>query len=619
MITGWHVRNFKSYRGSHDITLASINVIAGSNSSGKSTLIQSILALKQTIEFAANDKYLLLNGPLTRLGSFKDVLSFGTDENELSIGFECKFSQSEMEDLLRNSERPSLFRFNRSKDDSFINNISFNLRWAPSSPSDDITVDQANLSPDLLESKFTLSESTADSISSMILKKRPVDDNDDYPYIPFVANMDPASVDELSAKRPKAKIVGGYTDHFIPRFCAIEYNASERRAQEITQSLFANGFSLSSSSKHDDYVLPMEVVDAVLPWLEKYIGKIQASYSNSSMTVGRFRKLARPLIDRLEYFPMIQSMTSGDTSEKEKKAEIANLTIVVKEILSRSFAPEPDVEADLPSQVREGATIVKALFKSGIKYLGPLRNPPRPVYQLEIVPSNTDVGFRGEHTAAILDLNRTRRVSYIVPPSENLKDDYFSSAMRKTASLHDAVVDWLSYLGVASDVNTTDEGIYGNRLKVKTRVGGQAHDLTNVGVGVSQVLPIVVMALLAPKSALLIFEQPELHLHPKVQARLADFFIALAVDGKQTLSETHSEYIVDRLRLRVALSDNDDLRNAIRIMFSSKDDYSTSLKNIEITEYGAVVDWPVDFFDQSQNDISKIIKAAADKRRRKSK
>jgi predicted ATPase len=272
-----------------------------------------------------------------------------------------------------------------------------------------------------------------------------------------------------------------------------------------------------------------------------------------------------------------------------------------------------------PKDIERSSEFLRRFFQEGVRYLGPLRDSPRPVYQPEALESETDVGYRGEHTAAVLDINRRRQVFYRRPPVENLEDDYANVAAQHNAQLHEAVVEWLVYLGVADDVVTTDAGVYGNRLQVSTDNQGHLHDLTNVGVGVSQVLPIVVMALLAPKGSLLIFEQPELHLHPKVQARLADLFLALALDGKQMILETHSEYLIDRFRLRVALSDTDSVRPLVNILFSEKANGQTDLTSIDLNEYGGVLKWPKDFFEQSQKDVSRILRATAKRRKNKSK
>ncbi|WP_162528596.1 AAA family ATPase [Mycolicibacterium sp. CBMA 361] len=90
-------------------------------------------------------------------------------------------------------------------------------------------------------------------------------------------------------------------------------------------------------------------------------------------------------------------------------------------------------------------------------------------------------------------------------------------------------------------------------------------DLTSVGTGVSQVLPVLVMCLQAPPGSLLLIEQPELHLNPAVQQKLADFLLAIAASGRQLLVETHSDYLITRLRLRTAKDPTEDTRNRIAI------------------------------------------------------
>ncbi|TAW18726.1 AAA family ATPase [Rhizobium ruizarguesonis] len=214
----------------------------------------------------------------------------------------------------------------------------------------------------------------------------------------------------------------------------------------------------------------------------------------------------------------------------------------------------------------------------------------------------------------MLDLNGSSMITYRSPP-EPLKQDYTAASSIRYNTLVSAVKEWLSYLGVAEDVQTTDAGVFGNQLQVSTDASGRMDHLTNVGVGVSQVLPLVVTALLAQPGNLLIFEQPELHLHPRVQARLADFFLALALDGKQILLETHSEYLVDRFRLRIAQSDSDSIRPLINMMFSEKKAGTSTLTPIHISEFGAITNWPKDFFEQSQQDVGQILKAAASKRK----
>jgi predicted ATPase len=78
MLKRWSIENFKSFRDKTDVELAPINVFAGANSSGKSTIIQSILLLKQTLQYAPANRAIALNGPILKLGTFEDVKNAGS-------------------------------------------------------------------------------------------------------------------------------------------------------------------------------------------------------------------------------------------------------------------------------------------------------------------------------------------------------------------------------------------------------------------------------------------------------------------------------------------------------------------------------------------------------------
>ncbi|TNS62754.1 AAA family ATPase, partial [Escherichia coli] len=172
----------------------------------------------------------------------------------------------------------------------------------------------------------------------------------------------------------------------------------------------------------------------------------------------------------------------------------------------------------------------------------------------------------------------------------------------KYDTLNNACKEWLSFLGVVEEVRTTDKGKLGYELYVKTSSGEKWQDLTHVGVGVSQVLPIVLMFLNSDPSDVLIFEQPELHLHPKVQSKLCDLFLIMANTGRQCIIETHSEYMINRLRLRVAQDlDNNYLKKSA-LYFINKVNGISEFQNININKYGAIPEWPEDFFDQTDKE-----------------
>jgi predicted ATPase len=270
--------------------------------------------------------------------------------------------------------------------------------------------------------------------------------------------------------------------------------------------------------------------------------------------------------------------------------------------------------APVPSMLEFATDYVRNYFTSNLKYLGPLRDEPKSIYPLSGTTDSRDVGFKGEHTAAVLDVYKNTPIAYI--PS-----DAFKSAGLNTqpshASLVTAVSDWLSYMGVVHDLETTDKGKHGHELRVSTTGSDALHDLTHVGVGVSQVLPILVLSLLAQPDSTLVFEQPELHLHPRVQTRLADFFIAMSMLGKQCIVETHSEYLINRLRYLSAISKGKDISDRVILYFVEKDGGHSRYKPIRINEFGVIPDWPKGFFDENEENAAALLRAAMEKRKRK--
>jgi hypothetical protein len=92
----------------------------------------------------------------------------------------------------------------------------------------------------------------------------------------------------------------------------------------------------------------------------------------------------------------------------------------------------------------------------------------------------------------------------------------------------------------------------GDPFQLLVAVDRRAFNLRDVGYGVSQVLPILVDTLAAPKGQTFLLQQPEVHLHPRAQAALGSLFVEQAARRKQTfVVETHSDYLVDRVRMDI--------------------------------------------------------------------
>ena len=122
---------------------------------------------------------------------------------------------------------------------------------------------------------------------------------------------------------------------------------------------------------------------------------------------------------------------------------------------------------------------------------------------------------------------------------------------------------------------------------------GKTRNLADVGYGVSQVLPILADCLLAPNESLLLVQQPEVHLHPRGQAELGSFFKRLHESKNlRFVVETHSDYLIDRMRLEVKRGLNPE---KVLILYLTTSDEGTKVNQIYIDKLGNFVDAPDSF------------------------
>jgi len=154
---------------------------------------------------------------------------------------------------------------------------------------------------------------------------------------------------------------------------------------------------------------------------------------------------------------------------------------------------------------------------------------------------------------------------------------------------------------------------------VKTQAWSPEVKITDVGFGVSQVLPALVQAFYCPPDSTVWMEQPEIHLHPQVQSDLADAFISAVQayqNGKarnvQLIIESHSEHFLTRLQLRIAegLIEPKD----VAIYFCRNLQDGAILEPLCLNLFGEIENWPQDFFGDQLGDMSKRAIVAAKRR-----
>ena len=122
--------------------------------------------------------------------------------------------------------------------------------------------------------------------------------------------------------------------------------------------------------------------------------------------------------------------------------------------------------------------------------------------------------------------------------------------------------EWLSYIleGAKIDIKGRDNDSSILYMLINNKNNSYKYKPTNVGFGYSYVLPLIVSGLIAQKEEILIIENPEAHLHPRAQSRIAEFFSKVASCGVQVFIESHSEHILNGLRVS-ALDPKIDINN----------------------------------------------------------
>ena len=127
---------------------------------------------------------------------------------------------------------------------------------------------------------------------------------------------------------------------------------------------------------------------------------------------------------------------------------------------------------------------------------------------------------------------------------------------------------------------------FGKRLK------GPPHNLIDVGYGVSQALPVVTELLRSDSPTMFLLQQPEVHLHPSAQAALGSLFCSVASTGKQLIVETHSDHLMDRVRMDVRDGVSDLRPEDVSILFFERDELDVRIHSLGIDEQGNITDAP---------------------------
>lgn len=237
-----------------------------------------------------------------------------------------------------------------------------------------------------------------------------------------------------------------------------------------------------------------------------------------------------------------------------------------------------------------------------VYYLGPLREHPKREY-IWSGASPLDVGQRGERVVDAILAARSR-------------GEMHNLGYKKRYQPFEAIIaHWLKWLDLIESFNVEEIGKNSNLYKVSVVKSRGAPEvlIPDVGFGVSQILPVLVLLYYVPSGSTVLLEQPEIHLHPAVQSGLADIILNVAKHRKvQVVVESHSEHLLRRLQRRVA-EDNvtpDDMA----LYFCQTRGSQSIMTQLELDLYGSIVNWPEGFFGDEFGELAAMQEAGLRRR-----
>ncbi|MCY4403608.1 MAG: DUF3696 domain-containing protein [Candidatus Poribacteria bacterium] len=240
---------------------------------------------------------------------------------------------------------------------------------------------------------------------------------------------------------------------------------------------------------------------------------------------------------------------------------------------------------------------------SHVFYLGPIRAHPQRNYHWE-GSHHKDIGKFGEKTINALLSARIDRKTIQYEEEEK--------------SIEERISDWLREMDLAYtfllERNETSNG-KDYEIRIQQKAYGPKIAFTDMGYGLSQFLPVLVLCYYAPEGSTLILEQPGIHLHPKLQSQLADLLIEVVNERNlQVLVESHSEHLLTRLQLRIAEEKISNDQTAL--YFCQNENGTSNIIPLKLDEFGNISNWPENFFGDEMGDLFAMTEAQRERQKR---
>lgn len=265
--------------------------------------------------------------------------------------------------------------------------------------------------------------------------------------------------------------------------------------------------------------------------------------------------------------------------------------------------PLSDEHAELSLRLMEerntGIIGVLPLLKKEFYYLSAERIGPRISHGVK-VHKFANVGWQGEYCAQILSENSSVRDFSV--------DKERACDTEKSLDLLTQTQLWMQKLfpGIVINSDINPKALTAQISISHNYTSGTSVLSTNVGFGISYVLPIIVTGLIAKKGTMMIVENPEAHLHPSAQTSIAEYLAMIAQAGVYVIVETHSDHFINGIQLAVAEKQIEQDKVIINYVNQNSETHRPEIKPITLSAKAELSEWPDGFFNQTQKNYARL-------------
>jgi predicted ATPase len=233
----------------------------------------------------------------------------------------------------------------------------------------------------------------------------------------------------------------------------------------------------------------------------------------------------------------------------------------------------------------------KLLNFSAIHYISADRLGPQDFYFRSTIPKFPNVGLKGELTVNLL---------------YRMKDELIDDRLCLGTDAKTLIIqaqEWLNKIFDGAKVEVSGSQTNVLELMFNSSLSKDRFRPANIGFGYHCILPIIVSGLIAKEGEILIVENPEAHLYPKAQSELSKFLAKISACGIQVFIESHSDHILNALR--IAVLDKILSHEELSILYFSQNTEQSVVK-IPLDSDGRIEEWPDGFFDQMDKDFERL-------------